>query len=256
MGREKENEEKQGRLKSILVNIFLIVSAIVLVLAIILVFTNKTDDLYILGYKPFIISTESMEPNYKVNSIVIVKKSNFNDVKEGDIIAFSSKMLSGKNVFHRATEITEQGIITKGDNNDSIDQEFVTEETFIGTETFHTNALVGITTELLKPYGFVKIIILPIAIIILLVLGIKFIAKGSKKKTVLILCSNLLLIIFIIIALNIIENYKAQKINLELKSIVEVYKEQEQNLNGEDLKEVLIENSSVLGVIKIDKIRD
>lgn len=76
------------------------------------------------GYKPLIVVSGSMEPNYKIGSILYYKKVSMNDIKENDVITFGTK--NDSNVTHRVFELTDEGFITKGDANLSPDSEIVT----------------------------------------------------------------------------------------------------------------------------------
>ena len=77
----------------------------------------------IIGYKPLIVISGSMEPNYKVGSILYYKKVSIKEIKENDVITFGTK--TDSNVTHRVFEITDKGFVTKGDSNLSPDSEIV-----------------------------------------------------------------------------------------------------------------------------------
>lgn len=73
--------------------------------------------------EPLVIASNSMYPKIKKGDLVIIKETNVNDIKEGDIIRYR---LDNYYVVHRVELITkdEEGnleFITKGDNNDTID---------------------------------------------------------------------------------------------------------------------------------------
>ena len=55
-------------------------------------------------------------------------------IKEKDVIAF--KMKDGTLVTHRAIEINDSGIVTKGDNNKDADNNIVTKGNFVGKNLF------------------------------------------------------------------------------------------------------------------------
>ena len=81
--------------------------------------------LYILGIVPYVVLSGSMEPSIETGSVCFINRhTKFNSIKEKDIIAF--KYNDGTLVTHRAVEITENGIVTKGDNNKEIDSNKVT----------------------------------------------------------------------------------------------------------------------------------
>lgn len=91
--------------------------------------------LYFIGIKPFVVQTGSMEPAVKTGSISFINQNvKYENIKKNDIIAFS--MPSGEKVTHRAIEITEEGIQTKGDANEVIDGLITTKENYIGKNIF------------------------------------------------------------------------------------------------------------------------
>ena len=78
---------------------------------------------------PIVIASNSMYPYIERGDIVIVKKTPFHEIKINDIIEYELDNIS---VIHRVLEIknTRDGkvLITKGDNNQSIDSKEVTKE--------------------------------------------------------------------------------------------------------------------------------
>ncbi len=81
------------------------------------------------------VVSESMSPRIKVNDIVVVKKGYSNDeFREGNIITF--KKDNGEIITHRIEKIVlsdlQNSYITKGDNNETVDEEVVRYEDIIG----------------------------------------------------------------------------------------------------------------------------
>lgn len=74
----------------------------------------------VIGYQPYTVLTGSMEPSYKIGSMIYVKPVSFEDLKIGDAVTFSGGSYV---VTHRITEIDtdNKSIVTKGDANKSID---------------------------------------------------------------------------------------------------------------------------------------
>ncbi len=74
----------------------------------------------ILGYKPAVILTGSMEPTFPVNSVVYYKNADFSDIVPGKPIIYQK---SNALVTHRVVDKNnEQGyVITKGDANNTED---------------------------------------------------------------------------------------------------------------------------------------
>ncbi len=91
--------------------------------------------LYLFGIVPYVVLSGSMEPTIDTGSLCFINKNaDYEDVKEKDIIAF--KLSDGTLVTHRAIEITETGIVTKGDNNDGADSNQVKKDNFVGKNLF------------------------------------------------------------------------------------------------------------------------
>ena len=64
---------------------------------------NGSKVVSVAGYSVMSVLTGSMEPNYNVGDIVIVKKTNTDELKEKDVITFYSKEadMEGQIVTHR-----------------------------------------------------------------------------------------------------------------------------------------------------------
>lgn len=91
--------------------------------------------LYLFGIVPYVVLSGSMEPTIDTGSLCFINKNaKYEDIKEKDIIAF--KLSDGTLVTHRAIEITETGIVTKGDNNDAADSNVVKKDNFVGKNLF------------------------------------------------------------------------------------------------------------------------
>lgn len=135
--------------------------------------SDNREDVYIFGYKPFIVASASMEPEYKTNSFVLIKRVNMDSIAVGQTVAFRSEIMSDNVVFHRVVDVTEAGLVTKGDSNDHEDSVAVTKDRFIGREVYHTNVLAGFITKLkssndMARYGLVSGLVVLVAIIIII----------------------------------------------------------------------------------------
>lgn len=127
----------------VLVNILLIIALVFFVFSAFFALSSKKDnDVFIFGYKPFLVSTGSMVPKYPIHTLVVIKKGGLEAVKVGGTIAFKSPAVQGGTVFHRVVGKTENGLVTKGDNNQVADQFIVTADNYIGSEAFHTTLTV------------------------------------------------------------------------------------------------------------------
>lgn len=80
------------------------------------------------GYTTLIVSSGSMEPELMVGDVIIIKECD--SYNKGDIITFNVN--NEYLVTHRIIEEKENHYITKGDNNNSADDNIVLEEQIEG----------------------------------------------------------------------------------------------------------------------------
>lgn len=107
-------------------NIILVFSIIVLALSGYTAYQYKENpsEAYLFDHKPILVLTGSMEPTMRVNSVSVAQKIEYDEVAVGDIIMYE---IEDKLITHRVIEITESGIRTKGDNNNTEDSYLLTE---------------------------------------------------------------------------------------------------------------------------------
>ena len=73
----------------------------------------------IFGKHPVVVLSGSMEPTYKVGSVIYYKKVSEKELKDGDVITFNAN--NNKMVSHRIDNIDNGLIETKGDANNVSD---------------------------------------------------------------------------------------------------------------------------------------
>ena len=153
------------------------------ILSIIIILGIAFIVLFFCGIEPFVVETGSMKPTIEVGSISFINKNvKYEDIKENDVIAFNIK--TGKKVTHRAIKITEQGIETKGDANNSSDGVSTTKENYIGKNIFSIPKL-GLIIKFFQTRGG-KLVMAGLIIIILMIgllSGSKTEEKEMKKDT-------------------------------------------------------------------------
>lgn len=159
----------------------MILSIVVLIATAVFVFTG-TGDKFLFGYKPFVIATGSMEPEYSTHCIVVVRQDAYEDVQVGDVVAFLPQQLGGSGAMHRVIEKTSEGYITKGDNNDFADDGYVISDNYVGRAIWHTNAMAGYIDKLMQPNGLILFLAIPLAGIVLLLLALKLILPARGKS--------------------------------------------------------------------------
>lgn len=136
--------------------------------------TNAKETPSVFGIKTFVIISGSMEPSLEIGDIVVIKKVDEEDLKEGDVISFRN----GESIItHRINKIIvdKNGIKqyeTKGDNNNISDKSFVKYEEIEG-KLFSKIPYAGKMVLLLKN----KLII----IIILIIFYIMYIHNANVE---------------------------------------------------------------------------
>lgn len=155
--------------------------AIILIYNIILIAIsseNKISLINILGYKSFIIKTNSMEPTIDINDVIITKKVEEQEIKVQDIITF---IKDNEVITHRITKIEDEENIkkytTKGDNNNVEDSFKITYDNIEGKHIL-TIPNLGVIVKVLEN----QIIFLIILLIILICLFFKI--QNQEKKEI------------------------------------------------------------------------
>lgn len=143
----------------------------------------------------FRITTGSMAPAYKTDELLLVKQTNPEEIKEGDVISFYSTdpALDGAVNTHRVMEIEKDGdhwfYTTKGDANNVVDAYTVDSEYLIG-KVIGSSLMLGKLARLVSnPLIFIPIILLPLAVILITNLArtvslAKKIAKDEEEAAV------------------------------------------------------------------------
>ncbi len=133
--------------------------------------------LYFCGITPYVVLSGSMEPTIETGSLCFINRhSEFQSIKKKDIIAYRLK--EGTLVTHRVVDITDEGIVTKGDKNKDVDATIITSDNYMGENIFWIPKLGYLVKVFQSTTG--KIIIIT-CIVILFVAGFLF---GEDEKTI------------------------------------------------------------------------
>jgi len=171
--------KRKKRVKIVKIIIFIVL--IVLLYNIILTGiteARKLEGFELLGYKAFIITSESMKPTINIGDIIITKKCSENDLNVDDIIAFIKNNEITNT--HRIIKITEEDgkkfFVTKGDNNIVQDEKKISSNEIQG-KVILTIPKLGKMIEFMEK----KIVILVILLIILIILFFNIINNEKKE---------------------------------------------------------------------------
>ena len=154
---------KKKTILEIIIDIFLICIVIVAIViatlsGIIIVKKSLNPDKIpdIMGIKPFIVLTGSMEPIIKVGDLVIVEEIDENELKIDDIIAFRYTK-EDVVLIHRIVGIEEyEGktlFTTKGDNNQTEDKLNIEDKNIEGIYSFRLSKIGAIAMFIRTPQG-------------------------------------------------------------------------------------------------------
>lgn len=87
---------------------------------------------WLLHIRPAVVVSGSMEPVIGTGSIIAINERD-KAIRTGDIIAYKTGDVS---VAHRVVKIQDEGFVTKGDNNKSVDVGIVSKDMVEGTVIF------------------------------------------------------------------------------------------------------------------------
>lgn len=140
----------------------------------------------ILGFKPFIVLSGSMESKINVGDLVFVKEVNPSKLQVGDIIAFrdSEDIVTTHRIVDIDTKDNELCFVTKGDANNANDDGIVYPSMVEGKYQTKIAKLGNAILFIQQPVGFV-IMLMAILIICLLVYSCqsKKVTKEEKFKS-------------------------------------------------------------------------
>lgn len=138
---------------------------------------NKFKNINLFGYKSYVITSASMEPEIRAGDVIISKITKQQDLQKGDVITFRKNQ---DVITHRIVDIEnneeKKYYVTKGDNNKYEDLEKVEYGQIEGKYIFKISKL-GKFIILLDN----KIVVLIIMLVILILCFIK-IQKDEKKE--------------------------------------------------------------------------
>ncbi len=118
--------------KKLLSYFILILSILLVIVMITLKFFSKDTNIKPFGIQILKVQSNSMNPEFRKEDIIVIKKEKEYEV--GDIITFKTK--DGNLITHRIIEKNENEFITKGDGNNTKDEEKITSSCIQGKVIF------------------------------------------------------------------------------------------------------------------------
>ena len=154
-----------------IISILVIAAAVFVLLVVLITAPGKPPS--IMGYTVLRITTGSMAPTYDIDTMIVVKKTEPSQIREGDVITFYSTdpALEGSLNTHRVVSISQEGdgyvYVTKGDNNNVVDAYDVPSGNLLGKVVGSSLILGKLSRLCANPLVFIPIILVPLAIILI-----------------------------------------------------------------------------------------
>lgn len=117
------------------------------------------------GHKPLVVISGSMEPTLKVGGILYYEKIDLEDFKIDDILVYKTK---DHIISHRIVDIIDDGFITKGDANNSIDNNLINKNQVLGKGTDWSIPYIGYYADFIYTHKYLLYISLSIIVVDLL----------------------------------------------------------------------------------------
>ncbi|MBQ7822279.1 MAG: signal peptidase I [Clostridia bacterium] len=162
-------------IKNIFVWIVMLVAIFMMVFTIISVNTFNRDDRNLFGLRVYIVLSDSMSAtDFAAGDLVFVHETDPEDLKAGDIIAFTSQNDEnyGETVTHKIRSLTvtengEPGFVTYGTTTDTDDEAIVTYPYILGKYSFSIPKLGSFFQFLKTTPGYIMCILVPFMILII-----------------------------------------------------------------------------------------
>lgn len=118
------------------------------------------------GYKPFIVLSGSMETEIYSGDIAVAKVVDVNTLKVGDVIAYrSGDSVITHRIVEKVNDSGENKFVTKGDNNNVKDKNYVSFDSVEGKYIFKIKGLGNFAMFLQTPIGMIVCLSIPIILL-------------------------------------------------------------------------------------------
>jgi signal peptidase len=162
-------------IKTVFVWAIVALSVCMMIFTIVSVTTFDRNDRELFGYRAYIVKSDSMAAtDFDAGSLIMVRETPVNDLKEGDIISFISQDRDsfGQTITHKIRSVTEdaQGnlaFVTYGTTTNVDDATLVTAPYVLGKYEFAIPHLGTFFNFLKTPQGYIVCIFIPFMLLIL-----------------------------------------------------------------------------------------
>jgi len=164
-----------NKIKNILVTIITVIAVGMMIFTIVSVSTFNRNDRSILGYRVYIVNSDSMSAtDFAAGDLIFVKEVDPSTLQEGDIISYISQNSEsfGETVTHKIRKLTtdvngEKGFVTYGTTTGSDDSTIVTYPYVLGKYEMKISNLGTFFNFLKTPQGYFTCIFTPFMLLII-----------------------------------------------------------------------------------------
>lgn len=152
-------------IKTLLVVIIVMITASLIIMKLM----GETPSLF--GYNFYLIASGSMEPSLQTGDIILSKKVDNTELKISDVVTYQGESgeLKGKLITHQIVKMYEEDgekyIVTKGTAN-SIEDPAIKEDQVVSVMKTKLPFMGQVLKVINTPLGFLVLIILPLAILL------------------------------------------------------------------------------------------
>jgi len=153
------------------------------IITVVIIFAMLMVGVKIFGIQIYTVLSGSMEPTYKVGSLIYVTKVDNEQLKVGDVITF--KVTEKVTATHRIAQINNEAneikIRTKGDANDYLDENFIESKDIIGKPIFTIPYLGYVASFMQTKSGNIISIGISVLLIVVVILIDSFLEEKTKN---------------------------------------------------------------------------
>jgi signal peptidase len=132
-------------------------------------------------FKPMVVLSGSMEPTFKVGSVIYTRDCRKEDIAVGDIVTF--KLNDDTYVSHRVHSIDENGLYeTKGDANDSPDPKKLSYDDIVGKDMNIMIPYIGYYIQYVRNHMYLTIVVIVILVLEFLLSNLRIFNINNKRK--------------------------------------------------------------------------
>ena len=155
----KKKYEKKLIIKRLLKIVYVPIIAGIILITILVgykKYVKHENNISILGFRQYVVATGSMEPEYNIGDLIVIRETTKEEIKIGDVINYISET-GIDTITHRVVDIIQKDgqtyYKTKGDNNNSVDPELVNYSQVKGILVFKISKLGTAITKLFTGTG-------------------------------------------------------------------------------------------------------